>query len=143
MLCKDSKLDKGLGILYASNMAYKDKNDPRLKEARRRYYEKNKEAHIEKVRAREREMLQYVWTQKAVPCMDCDTEYNHWVMQLDHRPDEVKVGNINDLIKKGSWKNLLAEIKKCDVVCANCHIIRTATRANWNGQDKFTYQVTF
>lgn len=30
-----------------------------------------------------------------------------------------------------SWDEILDEIKKCEVVCANCHRIRTAKQFNW------------
>ncbi len=113
-------------------MAYKDKNDPRLKEARRRHYEKNKETYIANARKREREMQQFVWAEKSKPCMDCNVQYSPWVMQFDHRPDEVKVADISKIINRGSWTKLKEEIAKCDVVCANCHVIRTATRAGWS-----------
>jgi hypothetical protein len=35
-------------------------------------------------------------------------------------------------LKLSSHEKLLAEIAKCDVVCANCHAIRTAIRARAN-----------
>ena len=31
---------------------------------------------------------------------------------------------------KPLWR-ILEEIQKCDVVCANCHAVRTAKRAKW------------
>lgn len=47
--------------------------------------------------------------------------------------DEIK---ISAMVYKGSKPLLLAEIAKCDLVCANCHRIRTATREEdkYNGQ---------
>lgn len=59
---------------------------------------------------------------KNVPCMDCGIRYPHYVMDFDHRnPDEkeINVGVTRSLNKT------LKEIEKCDVVCANCHRIRT------------------
>lgn len=52
-------------------------------------------------------------------------------MQFDHRPGEAKVAGIARL-KNFNHEKLLAEIAKCDVVCANCHAIRTAARARAN-----------
>jgi CO dehydrogenase/acetyl-CoA synthase alpha subunit len=110
---------------------YKDPYDERAKAARRKHYEKNKEVYKANAAKRKREMQQYVWAMKSNPCMDCGIQYLPWVMQFDHRPEEVKVGDFSKLVNNGSWTKLLAEIEKCDLVCANCHIIRTATRANW------------
>ncbi len=59
---------------------------------------------------------------KAVPCMDCGLSFPHYVIDFDHRdPSEKKlnVGRTRGLV---STKE---EIAKCDVVCANCHRIRT------------------
>lgn len=52
------------------------------------------------------------------------------VLEFDHVPGRgKKVGNVGDLAKYGSWPKALREIAKCDIVCANCHRIRTHTRA--------------
>ena len=63
--------------------------------------------------------------------MDCKIEYPPWVMQYDHRPDEVKEFNLCKVGKsaeKITTLQILEEIKKCDVVCANCHMHRTLIR---------------
>jgi hypothetical protein len=52
-------------------------------------------------------------------------------MQWDHRPGEEKLGDINEDFWDRSREEILAEIAKCDLVCANCHAIRTFSRAPW------------
>lgn len=54
-------------------------------------------------------------------------------MQLDHRGD--KIFTVSSILSSGPMKGierrditldmLVAEIAKCDVVCANCHAART------------------
>ena len=61
------------------------------------------------------------------PCVDCG-EDNILTLEFDHI--EHKTYNIGAMIQRYSWKKILKEIKKCEVVCANCHCIRTATRRN-------------
>jgi len=54
-------------------------------------------------------------------------------MDFDHVRGE-KVLSISAMVHKGfSWESILAEIAKCDVVCSNCHRIRTAARGQWYG----------
>jgi hypothetical protein len=60
-------------------------------------------------------------------CMDCGFNAHHAALQLDHRPGTVKVRDIKSGQQLG-WEALLAEIAKCDVVCANCHAVRTWRR---------------
>lgn len=68
-------------------------------------------------------------------CMDCGLHPEHaQVLEFDHRPDEVKLFHISDRMVSGTVADLLAEIAKCDVVCANCHRVRTVTK-NQFGQD--------
>jgi len=48
-------------------------------------------------------------------------------MDFDHVSGE-KVMNIAQLSRLSSPASLLSEIKKCELVCANCHRIRTSSR---------------
>jgi hypothetical protein len=65
------------------------------------------------------------------PCTDCGRVYPHQVMQWDHRPGFEKLGEISVDFWGRSRQEILAEIAKCDLVCANCHTIRTFERAGW------------
>ena len=50
-------------------------------------------------------------------------------MQWDHLPGFEKRANVADLVKRSLKKQAEEEIKKCELVCANCHAIRTHNRA--------------
>lgn len=65
-------------------------------------------------------------------CADCG-EDNVLVLEFDHREPESKKYSISRLrTKKIPWDEVIAEIGKCDIVCANCHRIRTAKMfGNW------------
>jgi hypothetical protein len=69
-------------------------------------------------------------------CMDCGLkpEYSQ-VLEFDHRPDEVKLFHISDRMATGTMDDLLAEIRKCDIVCANCHRVRTVLKDQF-GQNR-------
>ena len=59
-------------------------------------------------------------------CVDCG-ETNHVVLDFDHLKD--KKYNISRMIHDGfSWAAIKKEMAKCEVVCANCHRIRTHNR---------------
>jgi hypothetical protein len=45
-------------------------------------------------------------------------------MQWDHPPGTKKVAPVSALYR-GKRARVLAEIAKCELVCANCHAIRT------------------
>lgn len=61
---------------------------------------------------------------KKKPCTDCGGEFPPHVMDFDHK-DGVKLGRISTMATQVSWDKLLAEIAKCDLLCANCHRIRS------------------
>ena len=52
-------------------------------------------------------------------------------MQWDHRPGTEKLGEIGGDFRTRTRLEILAEIAKCDLVCANCHAIRTFDRGGW------------
>jgi hypothetical protein len=59
-------------------------------------------------------------------CLDCGVT-NPIVLDFDHLHD--KKYNISRMIHDGfSWAAIKKEIAKCEVVCANCHRIRTHNR---------------
>jgi len=52
-----------------------------------------------------------------------------FVMHWDHLPDFEKVGEIGTMVTKRSREVILEELTKCELVCANCHVMRTVKRA--------------
>lgn len=65
---------------------------------------------------------------KAQPCADCGVRHPACVMDLDHRPGTGKVDKVSTIVRTGNLAKVVAEIPKCDVVCANCHRLRTRER---------------
>lgn len=63
-------------------------------------------------------------TAKSKPCMDCGGTFPPECMDFDHRNKEEKEFTIAHK-RSYSKARILAEIAKCDVVCANCHRIRS------------------
>lgn len=64
---------------------------------------------------------------KRRPCMDCGGTFDPVCMDFDHRDGATKVDTVSNLVGCTEEK-LFAEIAKCDVVCANCHRLRTKSR---------------
>ena len=52
---------------------------------------------------------------------------NPEALDFDHISGQ-KSANISRLARGAGWTQLLDEIDKCEVVCANCHRVRTAER---------------
>lgn len=62
---------------------------------------------------------------KNVPCMDCGSSFPACAMDFDHRDPLVKKYSIGSALMDTTIDELITEISKCDIVCANCHRIRT------------------
>ena len=60
-------------------------------------------------------------------CVDCGYNEHPAALDFDHLPDTNKVRDIKSGQQLG-WAALQEEIAKCEVVCANCHRIRTSER---------------
>ena len=99
----------------------------------RKHYEANKEAYKaravvskEKQKAENREYIrQYLLINPCVDCGNADIR----VLQFDHIDPSTKHKCIGQLVD--SKKKMLEEIAKCEVRCANCHMIRTAEQFGW------------
>jgi hypothetical protein len=59
-------------------------------------------------------------------CMICRYNLRGRVLQLDHREPSTKRDAVSRLISQDcSLKVIINEIRKCDVLCANCHAEKT------------------
>lgn len=68
-------------------------------------------------------------------CMDCGYRQHPEALEFDHVRG-TKQANLAEAVgQTWSRERILAEIAKCDVVCANCHRIRTFTRRNEVGEE--------
>ena len=60
------------------------------------------------------------------PCADCGRTYPPYVMEWHHLPGAEKALVLADTRRAAHSKELiLAEIAKCELICANCHRERT------------------
>lgn len=68
---------------------------------------------------------------KSAPCTDCGGRFPSECMDFDHIDASQKVASISDLVFQAKpIEVILAEIDKCELVCSNCHRVRTTKRAN-------------
>ena len=96
------------------------------REKARRWRANKGEQHRKYMETRRRNGIAFLALLKDVPCLDCNNRYPHYVMEFDHVRGQ-KQFTISQH-PRDSHKTLLAEVKKCDIVCANCHRIRTHNR---------------
>jgi hypothetical protein len=95
------------------------------------HFENNREHYRNRNREYRRKLLEEVQKLKDRPCQDCGGSFPPYVMDFDHLDGETKVGSVGSLRKLGSLRQILQEVSKCEVVCANCHRVRTH---RWNEQ---------
>jgi len=61
-------------------------------------------------------------------CADCGYRGHPAALDFDHLPGMTKVRTIARMRNLTPLETLVAEVAKCEVVCANCHRIRTVER---------------
>ena len=63
-----------------------------------------------------------------VACMDCGRWFPPCAMDFDHRDASTKRSGVTRMIGRAGTSRILEEVAKCDIVCANCHRLRTFRR---------------
>jgi hypothetical protein len=109
-----------------------------VREYSRRHYEANRQAYIERAKASN---VAVVARKRAVvaelrrrPCVDCGRTFPPCCMEFDHVSGRVVTGRnspeaiANAKNSRRGLGDLMDELAKCDVVCRNCHAIRTHSR---------------
>ena len=65
---------------------------------------------------------------RATPCMDCGLRFPPCAMDFDHRDPGSKRAAVSRMIGRAGTARILDEVAACDIVCANCHRLRTFRR---------------
>jgi hypothetical protein len=108
--------------------SYHTRNFKRLQAWRKQYNRKNRSKKRERDLLRRQEGKAFVDAFKRKPCADCGRRFPAVAMDLDHVRG-TKFRNIASLVSGAYRLELIkAELKKCEVVCACCHRVRTAKR---------------
>lgn len=64
-------------------------------------------------------------------CVDCGYRGHHSALEFDHLPEFEKNRTVASMMYS-SWDVIKAELAKCEILCSNCHSIRTYTRRLMN-----------
>lgn len=92
------------------------------------YYKENRDLKLFKIKQTEIDKYTYVEQIKSKPCADCKIQYHLSAMEFDHLPGCKKLFNIGSGLRKYGLEKLKQEIAKCEVVCSNCHHVRSFNR---------------
>jgi hypothetical protein len=107
------------------------RKNPEYKERQRlvsnAYNAKHREERLAYQNAQQKMKREIIESFKTDPCKDCGQSFPIYCMDFDHVVREKK-DNISNMHKNRTIKAILEEIAKCELVCANCHRIRTHQR---------------
>lgn len=143
MICSKCKIDKN-DSEFAFRFISKGKKLSNCKQCQKQYarnhYLKNKEKVKKQVNYNKNKLkhkfYDYLQDKFCIRCGNSDIR----VFEFDHRESSTKKETISKMVSEcHSWINILKEIEKCDILCANCHKIRTSSQFNW-GKNKFITQ---
>jgi hypothetical protein len=95
---------------------------PERKEYKRQWFKTHRAQINKQARQRRQNIREFVCaTKKALTCIRCG-ESNPVCLDFHHRDPQQKLFSIASSVEGHRSKQLiLAEIAKCDVLCANCH----------------------
>lgn len=125
--------DKVSGRLHAQcKECYKEHRKTFYAEHYEKYkpiYRKRAQARREMLRTEFREgILTYLTNKSCVICGESDIR----TLEFDHLNPSEKLFSISQAVKLGyRWPKVIEEIKKCRILCANCHKKHTAMQSNW------------
>ena len=89
------------------------------------------------MRLRQDATIEFLRDLRRIPCADCAGTFEPHQMDFDHRdPTTKSFAVMTGRAMLMSRVRLLEEIAKCDVVCANCHAIRSARQAAKRGESQ-------
>lgn len=136
-ICNVCKIEKQIIFFNLRRDGNTEKPKYRCKECELKYIQKYNKVHIKDTRHRNRKRKDKlkIWFNekfKNKPCKDCNGIFPPCCMDFDHLDGQIKSRTLATLVGEGySKEKILEEVSKCDLICANCHRIRTRSRG-WN-----------
>lgn len=112
---------------YLRRWSKTPKGRAKAKRSRKRNFELNREKNLKRMKLYYNRNKELIGRYKNRPCMDCGGWYEPCQMDFDHRPNEKKLFGIS-IYRSLKLSSIIAELRKCDIVCANCHRLRTFNR---------------
>ena len=73
---------------------------------------------------------------KRRPCDDCGGRFLSCAMDFDHRNPAHKRYTLSRVVGRAGNERIMAEVTKCDIVCANCHRDRTHRRGEASSSER-------
>lgn len=127
--CKKNKDEK----CFAWNNKSLGKRSRRCKECQKIYsqkhYQNNKNPYLKRSALKKKERINFSKNIKeSSVCCDCKKYFKYFQMQFDHLPGTNKKNTISKIVQSGTIDQLKKEMKKCEIVCVNCHAKRTFNR---------------
>jgi len=106
-------------------MPYKDPKVKKVKHAeysRKHYLANQKETKVRNKETKAKEKLKWYAFKATLKCERCG--FGHIAtMDFHHEDPSTKEGNVHNFVSNGQFAKAYEEIKKCIVLCANCHRI--------------------
>ena len=138
-VCHDCKLPKDESEFH-KNRTRPDGLQARCKpchtQRARDTYRKNPTRAMDQARAFKRDKRQWIFSLKNRPCIDCGGVFHPECMDFDHMDHDEKELCISAMYRRNfSREKILAEVDKCEVVCSNCHRMRTKARSEGKPYD--------
>lgn len=94
-----------------------------------RHYEKHRQRYLDKSVKLRQSVKEWLCELKAsTPCADCGKCFPYYVMDFDHISDDKAIEISKMYGRVTSWSAIRREIAKCEIVCSNCHRMRTHRR---------------
>jgi hypothetical protein len=113
-------------VKVARVRAYRKAHPEALARSNALYRQRHRAANLLRHAKDRKKRRDYVALLKAKPCSDCGGLFPSVCMDFDH-VNGTKVMSVSMMVTR-SLEDLHAEINKCELVCANCHRLRTEKR---------------
>lgn len=128
-----SELSEAITQLYNDGLSYREiAKELNCSKGTIAYHlsEGQKEKTAARQRLRRSNIEKYLKAYKELSgCVDCKEHYPYYMLAFDHLPEHNKEFGLADYKKFTiSLERIKEEVTKCEVVCANCHTIRTHIR---------------
>lgn len=105
---------------------YREKHKERIKLIRKKSFDLNREHFYNLLKQRRVKITNLINRYKLfIGCIKCGYKKHAQALHLDHINRSKKIKHLGHLKGSSNIKKIKDEIRKCQVLCANCHSVKT------------------